>query len=158
MLTATLPPSMEDKFNEAMVLQGLCNGDESLSMPTYIRAPTHRPNFVYTVETCTGSQMEDRACQLMEEIRQNLEEHERAVLFCCSRPACERMARRLGCSVYHSTWKDKDSSLNSWIAGDNKIIIATGALGSGADVDGVRAVVHMGRPWTMVDYVYAMRE
>ena len=153
MLTATLPPSMEGEFNEAMALQGLCNGDESPSMPIYIRAPTHRPNFVYRVETCTGSQMEDRACQLMEEIRQNLEEHERAVLFCRSRPACERMARRLGCSVYHSTWKDKDSSLNSWIAGDNKIIIATGALGSGADVDGVRAVVHMGRPWTMVDYV-----
>jgi len=153
MLTATLPPSMEDEFNEAMALLGLCSGDESPSMPIYIRAPTHRPNFVYAVETCMGSQMEDRACQLMEEIRQNLQEHERAVLFCRSRPTCERMARRLGCSVYHSTWKDKDSSLNSWMAGDNKIMIATGALGSGADVDGVRAVVHMGRPWTMIDYV-----
>jgi len=39
------------------------------------------------------------------------------------------------------------------MAGDHKIMVATGALGSGADVDGIRAVVHFGRPWTMIDYV-----
>jgi superfamily II DNA helicase RecQ len=153
MLTATLPPYMEEDFSEVMILQGQCQGDASPTFPTYIRAPTHRPNFAYAVETVLASQQEDRACQLLEEAQRTLQEHERAVLFCVSRHTCERMALRLGCSPYHSTWEDKAESLATWVSGNQRIIVATSALGSGIDVAGIRTVVHLGRPQTIIDFV-----
>ena len=151
-LTATLPPSMEEEFNEAMNLGGATAAGASPTFPTYIRAPTNRLNFVYEVESCIDSQLEDRACRLLQETRQNLGERERAVLFCRNRIACERMARRLGCQPYHSTWTGKEESLISWMAGDEKVIVATGALGSGIDVAGIRHVVHLGRPQEIIDF------
>ena len=152
MLTATLPPSMEEAFDQAMALRGECPGGESPTFPTYIRAPTHRPNFAYAVEVVLGSQLEDRAHQLLEEAGRTLQGNERAALFCTSRLTCERMAQRLGCSPYHSTWAGKKESLAGWAAGSQKFIVATSALGSGIDVAGIRAVIHLGRPQTIVDF------
>jgi hypothetical protein len=143
---------MEEAFDQAMALRGQGEGDESPTFPTYIRAPTHRPNFAYAVEVVLGSQLEDRARQLLEEARRNLGRDERAVLFCQSRLTCERMAQRLGCSPYHSTWEGKKETVTTWIASDRGIIVATSALGSGVDVAGIRAVIHLGRPPTIVDF------
>jgi superfamily II DNA helicase RecQ len=118
MLTATLPPAMEEAFDQAMALRGQCQMDESPTFPTYIRAPTNRLNFAYSVEMVIGSQLEDRACQLLGDAYQTLQGHKRAVLFCKNRQTCERMAQRLGCSPYHSAAADKERSLATWMAGN----------------------------------------
>jgi superfamily II DNA helicase RecQ len=50
-------------------------------------------------------------------------------------------------------WASKDESLTSWIAGNQKIIVATGALGSSIDVNGICLVVHLGRPQSVIDFI-----
>jgi superfamily II DNA or RNA helicase len=153
MLTATLPPAMEEAFDQAMTLRGQCQVEGSSIFSTYIRASTNRLNFAYSVETAIGSQLEDRACQLLEEAHRTLRGHERAVLFCKNRLTCERMAQRLGSSSYHSTAANKEKSLTTWMAGNQKIIVATTALGSGIDVPGICAVIHLGPPRTIIDFI-----
>ena len=142
LLTATMPPTMEKRLEEAMVISGA----------RYIRASTHRWNFAYSVKKCSTNEIEDQACWMVKSAEQRMKEEERIVVFCRTRDQCERLAKRLGCGTYHSTYKDKKTSLESWIKGDCKVAVATGALGSGVDLPGISEVIHVGLPYSLVDY------
>ena len=104
-----------------------------------------------------GSKLEDRAFQLLQEIQRSFGADERAMLFCRNRPTCERMVQRLGCSLYHSTLAEKGDSLAAWVAGDRRIIVATGAMGSGVNITCVRIIVHLRWPKSMVNFVQESR-
>jgi superfamily II DNA helicase RecQ len=79
----------------------------------------------------------------------------RVVVFCRSRADCERMALRLGCHPYHRTLEqgEKEETLAAWMDGAKQVVVATTALSTGVDVAGVDLVVHLGRPYGMVDFV-----
>jgi ATP-dependent DNA helicase RecQ len=89
----------------------------------------------------------------MQTARQNLAAGQRAVVFCRSRPTCERIADQLGCQLYHRTFEAKEESLDSWIDGTETVMIATSALGTGVDIDSIRLVVHLSRPHGIMDFV-----
>lgn len=63
------------------------------------------------------------------------------------------MANALGCKPYHAKFESKDSSLDSWLDGEERLMVATGALGTGVDVPGIQLVVHVGRPRGIIDFV-----
>ena len=147
LLTGTLPPLLR-KDLEAIFLLG--NASQGLR---YIRASTNRANVQYTVEVCDDDRLEQMIVERMEGVRKEFETGQRVLVFCRSRSICERLAEKLGCQLYHRTFEAKEESLDSWIDGSEKVMIATSALGTGVDIDGIRLVVHLGRPHGIMDFV-----
>jgi len=147
LLTGTLPPLLQTDLETTYLLG---NADQGLR---YIRASTNRPNVEYTVEVSDESRLEERVVERMRNVRKEFEPGQRAVVFCRSRSVCDRLAEQLGCQLYHRTFEAKEESLDSWIDGSEKVMIATSALGTGVDIDGIRLVVHLSRPHGIMDFV-----
>ena len=147
LLTGTLPPLLQGTLEDVFLLG---TADQGLR---YIRASTNRRNVEYFVEVCGDDEVETRVSELIREARRQLSAGQRAVVFCRSRLTCERMAEKLECRLYHRTLEAKEESLATWVDGSEKIMIATSALGTGVDIDGIRIVVHIGRPHGIMDYV-----
>ena len=93
LLTGTLPPLLQNKLEDVFLLG---TADQGVR---YIRASTNRPNVEYRVETCDDNEVESRVCELMQQARKALLSHQRAVVFCRSRPTCERVAEKLSCQL-----------------------------------------------------------
>jgi len=74
------------------------------------------------------------------------------VVFCRSVKRCEELVGLLECEMYHSRYGGKSQGLASWTGGDNKVIVATSALGTGIDQKGITHVVHVQRPWILIEY------
>lgn len=72
-------------------------------------------------------------------------------MYCCSRPQCEEIANELGCAYYHAGVVDRAEWLDKWLA-KGGLIVATSALGTGVDFPGIVFVLHVGMPWSMIDY------
>ncbi len=147
LLTGTLPPLLQKDLETTYLL-----GDANHGL-RYIRASTNRPNVEYTVEVSDDSLLEERVVECMQSVRKEFEAGQRAVVFCRSRSVCERLAEKLGCHLYHRTFEAKEESLDSWIDGSERVMIATSALGTGVDIDDIRLVVHLNRPHGVMDFV-----
>ena len=132
LLTGSLPPLLENALEKAFLLgtpeQGL----------RYIRASTNRPNIEYNVEVQSENSIESRVCELIQNALVQLAAVHRAIVFCRSRATCERTAERLNCQAYHRTLEAKEESLAMWIDGAEKVMVATSALGTGINLDGIR--------------------
>ena len=119
-----------------------------------MRAPTDRPSIEYRVEAYEDAAAAER--RIEERVRDACATpgpRRRVVLFCRTRADCERMAVRLGCRPYHSRFEDKEEALAAWADGEEQVIVATSALGTGVDVAAVALVLHFGRPHGIVDFV-----
>jgi superfamily II DNA helicase RecQ len=147
LLTGTLPPRFEAKLVDAYLL-----GTEEHGL-RYVRAITDRSNVAYSVDACEDGKIETRVCEIVEEARRRFTAGQKGVVFCGDRGACERIAIKLGCQPYHAKWESKERSLESWMDGAEKVMVATSALGTGVDIAGIRLVVHLGRPHGIMDFV-----
>jgi superfamily II DNA helicase RecQ len=61
------------------------------------------------------------------------------------------MATELGCAHYHAGVIDRAERLEQW-SERGGWIVATGALGTGVDFPGILVVVHMGMPYSMINF------
>jgi len=84
--------------------------------------------------------------------RRQLDRGEKGVVYCSSKAQCERLAGELGCGYYHAENVDRADRLAEW-AESGGYIVATSALGTGVDFLGIVFILHMGMPWSMIDYV-----
>ena len=147
LLTATLPPTMESAFEEALLLQ----------RPLYIRSATIRTDLEYhvvkVVQTSQTPWFELAAASLLQATLQedwfvNEGAQARALVFVRTRAQADVVAEYLGCSKYYSdsgTEEEKAAVLTQWIEGKPAILVATSAL-AGVDYRHVRAVFHIGEP------------
>ncbi|KEF50779.1 uncharacterized protein A1O9_13169 [Exophiala aquamarina CBS 119918] len=83
---------------------------------------------------------------------------QKGVVYVRSRESCKALAVKLGCDYYHSGIADeseRQATLQRWAtgAGENRWIVATTGLGTGVDIPGIVAVVHMEQPYGLVDFV-----
>jgi superfamily II DNA helicase RecQ len=147
LLTGTLPLYMEQEIQSAMLLGSKGDGLR------YVRSRVDKPNVAYRVDVCVQGQLRSRICGLIGVARRELSANQRIVVFCGSRGVCEEMARLLQCQPYHAKWSSKDDSLASWINGKEQVIVATSALGAGVDVSGIVVVIHIDRPYSLIDFV-----
>jgi superfamily II DNA helicase RecQ len=84
------------------------------------------------------------------------------VIYCSNKKAAEKLATAIGCDVYHrdiDTEDGKARRLKQWMnssdpsaAINDRIIVASNALGLGIDVPDIRVVVHVGMIWRLKDY------
>ncbi|KAG1848268.1 P-loop containing nucleoside triphosphate hydrolase protein, partial [Suillus subluteus] len=51
------------------------------------------------------------------------------------------------------TDEDRRSVYHSWVRGDSKVMVATSAFSTGNDYPNVRLVIHLDRPWEMLEFI-----
>jgi Helicase conserved C-terminal domain len=141
-LTATLPPTMQCKFERTMLLEDV----------KYIRALTMRREVQFNVEVCVDGAIEDEVCLTVESTEMRLNQDERMVVFCKSRKQCEILAERMECDAYHAGISQQEEKFERWKKGERRTIVATGALGTGVDVSGIRRVVFVSTPYGAMDF------
>jgi superfamily II DNA helicase RecQ len=69
-----------------------------------------------------------------------------------SKPKVKSFAEQLDCHAYHADAMGKASMLADFMAGKQRVIVATSALGMGMDIPDVRCIIHIDWPFTMLDY------
>lgn len=141
LLTATLPPVLEQELDTSMQIR----------CATYIRASTVRPNIRYLVSWCKRGESEEMALGMCRRQQQRLDGGKKGVVYCSSKLQCETIAKELGCGYYHAGEVDRADRLVEW-AENGGFIVATSALGTGVDFPGIVFILHVGMPWSMIDY------
>lgn len=141
-LTATLPPHLMTDLEKLIVLPD----------PIYIRAPTNRINIRYSVVRHNGDIYEGMV-RRVQNAKDRLPLDAKILVFCNSKRKCDRLAEMLSCGVYYSDARRKDEVLEEWQEGNNQVLIATGALGAGVDISRILEVIHMGEPFSLIDFI-----
>ncbi|KAI1516665.1 RecQ family helicase [Pyrenophora tritici-repentis] len=142
LLTATLPPVREGELATSMLLP----------CATYIRASTVWPNTQYYVSWCERGKAQETALAMCRRQQQLLlHRGEKGVVYCRSKQQCEELAEALRCACYHASDIERVERLKQWLL-DGGLIVATSALGTGVDFPGIMYILHVGMPWSMIDY------
>jgi superfamily II DNA helicase RecQ len=87
-------------------------------------------------------------------VRQKLRKHKtgKVVVYGNSVPKVKALAEQLGYNVYYYKAVGKASMLQAFAAGNQRVIVATSALGMGVDIPDIRCIVHIDWPFTVLDY------
>ena len=64
----------------------------------------------------------------------------------------EVVSTELNCPFYKATAVDKSQTLQAWIDKPGGWIVATGALGTGINIDGINEVIHVDRPYGLTSF------
>ncbi|KAG9093175.1 hypothetical protein FRC06_011644 [Ceratobasidium sp. 370] len=147
-LTATLPPSLEGELRK------------QLGFPTWrvVREPTQRPNIDYHVARYRTR--DDAQAGLTAQLRRfggQLAPGQGMMVVCRTPDEVDRLVGELGQAArgYHRQMDQELAALNlnAWLDGSCKTLVGTSALGTGVHHPSCRAVLHMGPPWGMTEYV-----
>lgn len=141
LLTATLPPLLENELRIAMDVRNA----------RIIRASTVRPFHRYVVRRVAVQNMMDEVLAICRSRVTNFGPGEKGIVYSLSRETCESLAAQLGCGHYHAGVVDRAEKLQSWL-GRGGFITATSALGTGVDFRGIVFVLHVDLPWSMIDF------
>jgi superfamily II DNA helicase RecQ len=146
-LTGTLPPFMVVEFERAMLLRGA----------RMVRSPTTRRDIYLRVSRCPPHHdlVRDFAIPGIQESIAQLQPGTRCIIYCWKKAVAEQIAEAIGSPVYHSesgSAEEKAGALQHWRDGQPAWIVATSAFGLGIDHPAVRLVVHVGVPWSLIDF------
>ncbi|KAG2045539.1 P-loop containing nucleoside triphosphate hydrolase protein [Suillus hirtellus] len=149
LLTATLPPSSVPDIKSSFGL-----GKDAL----VVRQCTNREELTYFLEKVPPTDLISRAVAILELERATWENRDRALVFVPTLALGERVAEEVDCSFYNGnrrsmTDEDRNSVYHSWVRGDSKIMVATSAFSTGNDYPNVRLVIHLDRPWEMLEFI-----
>lgn len=145
-VTATATPDIEKDIGRA------------LGMRKWVRVigDPIRPNFTYAVER--GNDF----ARLRNLFRGQLDPNNgRYILYCGTQKSCEKVSEILrsmiDCPVafYHAGMHrhDRADAQEDFTEGRTRIICATNAFGMGIDIPDIRAIIHLGIPGSVEDYV-----
>ncbi|THW03030.1 hypothetical protein D6D24_10744, partial [Aureobasidium pullulans] len=149
MLTATLPRYMEVELRRSLGV--------GIGMMSLIRACTARENITYTVRQDIGKgKLVEETARVCEEVEDELcrARKEKAVIYCRSKKDCEEMAERLGCGLFYAGHVDGEETLEQWKA-KGGFIVSTTALSTGLNYEAVKAVIHSGLPYGLIEFAQA---
>ena len=137
-LSATCPPHFVTEICESMVLPE----------PQVVRQEYCKPSFIYSVKICQD---------VRHAVRKRLQEwlvtrnvNSKILVFCRTKGECSSLAQEYGGRKYYSNLANKAQQLEDWTEG---LMVATGALGAGIDINDILDVLHMGPPYSMADYI-----
>jgi RecQ family ATP-dependent DNA helicase len=146
-LTATLPPRDEAEFFRVMHI--------SAKDVRMFRAPTTRKNIQYQVRESGPESDIDVVCRVVQEKLEQYAAPGKIIVYSSKVTQAEKLGELLGCPVYHRNVDDhigKAQRMREWLRGDNRVIVATTALGLGVDIPDIRVVIHAGKPRKLRDY------
>ncbi|KAH6874264.1 P-loop containing nucleoside triphosphate hydrolase protein, partial [Thelonectria olida] len=148
LLTATLPVVLEDWFRGEMLAESA----------VIVRDRTTKLNCRYRIEQVKPGRgaVEKHTVDIIRQLGEQMTGRQKGVIYCRSKGQCEAIAEEIGCGFHHSGMSEKDrhEARTAWADGrGNRWIVATTGLGTGIDIEGIVAVVHMERPYGLVDFV-----
>ncbi|KAI9802762.1 MAG: hypothetical protein M1833_001361 [Piccolia ochrophora] len=143
-LTATLPRVYERKLREAFALD--------LTTKT-IRGSTERVNISYNVQLLgKGVDVTEAFIDIIAEHRRGLPPKGKLIVYGGTTQRCEALGARLEVPVYYNKKEQKETEFQRWLSGETDTIIGTSAIGSGIDIDGVIAILHLDALYTLTDF------
>ncbi|SLM36305.1 recq family helicase [Lasallia pustulata] len=147
-LTATLPVRLEQWFRSSMLA----------IRASIIRAPTVKRNIRYSVVRMERpKEVPDEVGRVVGKLRGRMKVDQKGVVYCRSHAMSETLAGQLNCDFYHGGMEEgkRQAVLARWIKGEEgqRWIVATTGLGTGIDIGGIVAIVHMEQPYGLVDFV-----
>jgi superfamily II DNA helicase RecQ len=144
-LTATLPPSMEDYYEEIQLLLN--------PPPIYIRASSNRVNVQYTIKIFSNTQFFTRFVHFINEKIETLASNEKILIFCKTINEINEIVGLISAFTYHSKESNKESNLTRWIEGERRIMVATSALGASVNIKGIKWVIHVEETWGCIPFI-----
>ena len=151
LLSATLPPSTIAELKTSFSL---------VDEPEIIRESTNRKELAYNLEKMQPENLMDRAIDIIEEETQTWGLQDRGLVFVCSIAAGQRLADKKGWPFYNgdrekTTDEQRRAAYGSWIQGASNMMVATSAFSTGNDYPHVRLVIHLDKPYEMMEYIQA---
>lgn len=149
MLTATLPVTMEAWYREAM----LCKD------AVLVRSVAVKHNIRYQVRVVRRKEgtVQDAVVDEIRRLERAMTGSQKGIVYCRSIAACELLGEAAGCGVHHSKASEdaNQAAFQAWTTGrgGTRWIVATSGLGTGIDIGGITAIVHMQEPYGLVDFV-----
>lgn len=146
-MTATLLPKDEEAFFHSSRLKK----EEVL----FLRGSTVRTNVEYRVVEYLRSEEDQRVQEL---VRQKVEQYPspgQIVVYCRSITQCKRLGKVLQCPIYFrevGSADEKKEILKKLVEYQERVFVATNALGLGIDAPYIRVVVHVGVRSKIRDY------
>ncbi|KAK2684833.1 hypothetical protein QWA68_016741 [Fusarium oxysporum] len=145
---ATLPVVLEDWFRGEMLAESAI----------VVRDRTIKLNCQYQVQQVKRGRgaLEERTVEVIRQLDRGMTGHQKGVIYCRSKKQCEAIAEEIGCGFHHSGMSEKDrvEARSAWVDGRaSRWIAATTGLGTGIDIEGIVAVIHMEKPYGLVDFV-----
>ena len=149
MMTATCPLALESEILS-------CIGIAAASCHV-IHAPTDRPEISYNVKLHgTVNQSKQALVEVLKKrLKMKKDDHSfRALVYCRSKNKVNELASKIGCKPFHANLSEEENAatFKDWVGGRTKVIVATSLLGCGIDVEGVGLVLHLGTPWSVLDF------
>ena len=144
-LTATLAPCDEAEFFDITGLQK--------NRVRIFRSSTIRKNIRYQSRIVKMKEIEET---VIREVRNALTQHltGKIIVYSNTIERAERLGSKLKCPVYHSkvgNMERKRQLIKRWLK-EERVVVATNALGVGIDVSNIRTVIHAGSPRRLRDY------
>ncbi|KAG1853060.1 P-loop containing nucleoside triphosphate hydrolase protein, partial [Suillus subluteus] len=123
-----------------------------------IRQSTNREELIYILEKLPSSEMMNRAFSIIENEMQNWQDRDRGLVFVPTLALGNLVASKKGWPFYHGnretmTDEERIEAYQAWLQGDSKIMLATTAFSTGNDYSHVRLVIHLNRPFEMLEFI-----
>jgi len=146
LLTATLPPSKEKELWRRMSFEE--------TKVTLFRARTVRKNVKYQVVKVKGDCREKEEEFIVRMIQRMMRDYAegKIMVYCNSVRKVKELAEALNCEGYYHHAEQKDEKLKRFQDGEERVIVATSALGLGIDIADIRAIIHADEPRSLLDY------
>lgn len=140
-LTATLMPRLEKVLTQALLVEDA----------TIFRRSTARRTLRYRVVDSGDNPPSEVTLALIDQ--QPLPAGKRGVIYVRGRATGHEVAKALGCPFYHARADERGELLTAWRAGPGGWMVATGALGTGINIEGIQMVIHVGWPYGLTSFV-----
>ncbi|KAG8630425.1 hypothetical protein KVT40_002044 [Elsinoe batatas] len=150
LLTATLPVCKRGEMWKRMHWNRDGDGIQ------LFHGSTTRKNIRYIVrELDKGIKKEEAEEVILRMIRRKHKQHlpGKVIVYCNTVREVQMYSDKLGVDGYFSRAEMKKEKLDDFIAGRQQLIVATSALGMGVDIGDIRAVIHVGRPRKLEEYL-----
>jgi superfamily II DNA helicase RecQ len=140
-LTATLMIELEYTLRDRLLIP-----DAYL-----FRRPTTRRTIRYRVHDSKNEAPSEVATKIIKQI--TLPSGARGVIYVRSYITGDKISAELKCPFYKARADEKSELLNKWIQGPGGWMVATGALGTGINIQGIIYVIHVDRPYGLTSFV-----
>lgn len=140
-LTGSLPPQLLDSFLEA-----------TKTTWRVIRTPSHRRELRYEIKRVPLQHLYSTIVKDLSENVYKYSSEDRAMVFCRSQNAAEKLAQYFGVPAYTSQTESTNAeTMKAWLGGIQKVMVSTSILGCGLDYSSVRDVIHVDVAHSMLD-------
>ena len=141
-LTATLMVELEDVLRERLCIPNA----------VVFRRSSARPTIRYWVIDSGGEEPASAAAtRFVQGVR--LPPGKRGVVYVRSYVTGRVVSEALDCPFYRARADQKGELLRAWVEGPGGWIVATGALGTGINIEGIQWIVHVDRPYGLTSFV-----